>query len=217
MIREGIFFSWEPDTNKQIAAARQDRNGEVLTATVDSTVDSGAVPAVAIGKENGDVLYYGPDDFLKTIPKSTIRAAEEKTTYRFNIKSPFKAVDVTFDDFDAMGIVSESRESESYFFVLNKNGTFLHSEILEENDAVKILESSREHELVDSDDVDDRYIPLVVSNNQTEYFFSTNPRDARKLLAWQIKDSKFTTKDVVLETMGSEADSGVIRRLAISP
>ena len=213
----GNLLFWEPDTNKQIASARQDRNGEVLTGTIDATLDSGAVPAVAIGKENGDVLYYGPDDFLRTVPTSTIRSADGKTTYRFNIKSPFKAVDVTFDDFDAMGIVSENQEAEDYFFVLNKNGTFLHSEILEENDIFKILESSREHELVDLEAVDDRYIPLVVSNNQTEYFFTTNPKDARKLLAWQIQDSKFTAKDIELKDVGQESDSGIVRRLAISP
>ena len=211
--RAGGIRVWTPDNNRQRADARLDRNGSILVAAIDQGVDAGAEPAVAIGNNDGDVLFYGRGDLLDAASRYSIsqNGPEGQSSYKFKILSPFKSIDLTFDDFDAMGIIQDD------FFVLNDDGTFTHSQIDDSAPEKPATESSRSHKIIESSDVSPDFVPFVASVDQLDYFFTTHPEDPSKLLAWTKQGEKYSTKDIQLEGGGSTADRSFVRRLAISP
>ena len=207
----GIRF-WKPDTNRQKADARLDRNGSILRAAIDQGVDAGLAPAVAIGNRDGDVLFYGAGDLLDADSRYAIPngAPAGQSSYKFKIRSPFKSIDVTFDDFDAMGIIEDD------FFVLNDDGTFSHSHIDASDKNKPAAESSRSHKIFETTEVSPDFVPLVASVSDRNYFFSTHPADPTKLLAWTKRDNKYLAKDLQLERVGNSSRS-FVRQLAVSP
>ena len=211
---QGNVRYWEPETgvhdsvvDKSVPIVNKESARTVTSAAVDQAKGQAEFPAHAYGLNNGSIVYYD-SDAIKTKGSGRMIGAPDRDSVslqgtpnpfdgrirpKFTIRSPFARFDSTFQEFDAMGIVANQ------FFVLKEDGTFFHT-LIGGNES-KPSYQSRTLDLMPKmgmERPDRKFMPLVASSVDKDYFFSSNPAQPGNLLWWTYQDDKFRCQPISL-------------------
>ena len=156
-------------------ALNVDSEGSVTCGTVDQHYVATQVPASAYGTTDGTVVYFDPVAMRTDAGSKEIPVGAEDIS-RTSISPPPGSFDSTFANFDSFGIV------EDQFVLLQDDGNLFVTRI----DRVSKIPSA-DLDLIDAtagQERDPGFVPLVASQPNHPYFFSTDPTDASQILFW---------------------------------
>lgn len=201
----GFIRYWLPETNQHSATVRKPAAVTVTAGAIDQGLDAGAVPATAYGNTKGQVFYYDSAAMTSRSDGKLLKNQSSADSAKFKFRSPFESFGTAFNDFDSMGIVDD------HFVLLKNDGTFYSSLI--DTSTRQASPQSNTIDLSGGQRVSTRFLPLLASVTNQDYFFSSNPRDEDGLIFWKKTGEQFTPKVLSPQT----TSRGSVRRLSLSP
>ena len=203
----------EPATSKHDAFVRKESSSTNVTCgAVDGNRTQSDYPAAAYGTSNGSVYYFDSQKMQEINNGIEVGRLEglnasllDDSSPKFKISSPFETFGLAFDDFDAMGIVGEQ------FVLIKSDGTFYHTLI--DGASTEPSLKSNSYDLLKGRGVDTNFVPLIASQHDKDYFFTSNPTDSAQLVWWKRLGNRFKARRIAK----SFQVDGTIKRMTMSP
>ena len=199
---------WQPETSLHDARIRKSSPVTVTCAAVDAGLSAADVPATAYGTAKGQVYYFSSDAMTARGGGETIGDLKDSGSATFRFKSPFESYGTAFADFDSMGIVGDQ------FVLMKDDGTFGSQFIDTRADRIgSASPRTQRADIANGRNVVGKFVPLLASVHDQDYFFTTDPLSDDGLVAWSRSDNSFNYRRISLD----DSSRGRIKRLKMSP
>ena len=215
---------WSPDGTRHDASIRKQPGSQadgdatkgdvqlggtsaVTCGTVDQSYAASDVPATAYGTADGRVYYFNSKQMRARTGGVEIKSrsgSNQLGAKRMTVEPPPGTFDSSFDRFDSFGIVGDQ------FVLLQSDGRLFSTTI--ETDSTEPSSKRRLLDTMRGRKVDSRFLPLLASTTDQDYFFTNSPANESQILYWSKRGTSFRPASI----RTNSKEGGRIKRLRLS-